>query len=60
MAFTGGWLTETSPLVSRQGPQVGAVQVNVAAQSVESTQLILQPLLPSQANGVQSVITGTH
>lgn len=39
---------------------MGAVQVSVAAQSLSSTQLILQALLPSQANGVQSVICGTH
>ena len=36
------------------------MQVSAAAQSLSSTQLIVQALLPSQANGVQSVSCGTH
>jgi hypothetical protein len=36
------------------------LQVNVAAQSPGSTHASLQALLPSHANGVQSVTCGVH
>ena len=42
------------------GPQLGAVQTNVAAQSAGSAQVVLQAVVPSQAYGPQSVTAGTH